>query len=339
MAQKRLTIRDIAKMAGVSPTAVSFVINGRDGLSDTTRKRILAVIKETNFTPSVSSQRLSFRRSFNIALMYPATASPFTDLFYYEIASGLTEELTRNNYNVVFTPLESGGDKSELPHIIRRKDADGAIFFYDTSEALLGELDNAGIPYVLVDWQSNKETHTTIRMEFERTIYCAVMYLINKGHTKIAFFGSDLLPHYYLRCFTGYQNALEQANLPIYPRWIQSTLHDEASARASIQEVLSAQVRPSAVCCMSDMCAIRAIQAATSLKMRLPEELSFISIDDIVLSRYIQPQLTTISYNKDEIGRKAAQLLMKKILGEKVESVVIDSGTIIERQSVFDLST
>ena len=335
MARKRATIKEIAKMANVSPSAVSFVMNGRSGVSEATKKKILEVIKEMDYYPSAASQRLVLKKSFNIAFVYPPDISPFTDLFYYEIAGGLVEELTQCQYNVVFTPLVEENDGIALPNIIKRQDADGAIFLHDTPAALLNEFDEMDIPYVLVDWQSNDVScRTSISMNCEQSIFSAVMYLIEKGHTQIAFLGSDRFPYYYLRCFTGYRSALSKAGLPIYPDWIHDTVHDAESASICLKKLISMNTVPTAVCFMSDMCAIHTIQAAANLNIRIPEQLSFISIDDILLSRYTQPQLTTISYKKNEIGKTAAQLLIQLLDGKKVESVVVHSDSIIERQSV-----
>ena len=334
MANKNVTIKEIAKLAGVSASAVSIVLNGKSGVSQATKERIMSIINELDYQPSASSRRLVLQRSFNVAFIYPTDMSPFTDLFYYEVANGLTEELTKNNYNVVYTPLSVSGGDYEMPNIIKRRDADGAILLHDTPSALLDRFDELELPYILVDWQVNHKDKVNISLGCEQSIHSAVMYLISKGHQKIAFMGSGKLPQYDLRCFTGYQNALFESQLPIYPGWISNSVCDMPSATDSLEKMMSAKRRPTAVCCISDMCAVYAIQAAAALGIAVPEQLSFISIDDIILGSYIHPPLTTVSYKKDEIGKTAAQMLIKMINGETVESVTIDSDTVVERQSV-----
>jgi DNA-binding LacI/PurR family transcriptional regulator len=335
---KKMTIKDIARLAGVSPTAVSFAINGKDGISGATRQKILSVISENHFYPSVASQRLTSHKSFNIAFIYPTAASPFTDLFYYEVAQGFTEELTERGYNVVFVPLICEGQEYKTPNIIRRKDADGAVFLYDVPSSLLTELDDYGLPYILVDWQSAEEQRTNITLDCERSVVGAMRYLIEKGHRSIGFFGSDRFPQYYLRCFAGYQKALADSELPIYPNWIQNTVHNAEDAAVSLQKINSAQIKPTAVCCISDMCAIHSMRAAAGLGIKIPEDLSFISIDDILLSRYVQPPLTTVSYEKSELGKTAARLLLQKLNGEEAHNIVVHSDTVIERRSVRTVS-
>ena len=149
--------------------------------------------------------------------------------------------------------------------------------------------------------------------------------------------GSDVYPNYYLRCFAGYQNSLSDAGYPIYPGWISNRIYNKDLAFDFMKKTMTMAVKPTAICCMSDMCAIHAIQAAAMSGIRIPEDLSLVSIDDIMLSRYVYPSLTTISYNKNEIGKTAANLLLAKIAGNEPESILIKCDGIVERQSVADI--
>jgi DNA-binding LacI/PurR family transcriptional regulator len=337
MPRQKLTNKEIAKMAGVSPTAVSFYLNNRNGIGAATKENIRKAIEETNFHPNAAARRLRLNKTFNVALLYSAAASPFSDLFYYEVASGLTEELTRNHYNVVYVPFEYDGDNCILPDIISRDDADGAVILQHAPPAMLSDMDAHEIPFVLIDWQSEAHDRIVVSFDCERAIYRAVMYLVEKGHQNIAFWGSDALPNYYLQCFTGYQNALLDSQLSISPGWLVKDIYDYDSAFANIEKFSSMRNRPTAVCCMSDMCAIHCIQASTRAGISVPDDLSFISIDDIILSRYIHPQLTTVSYKKDKIGEVAAMRLMKVMAGKDTASLVVNCEDIMERESVKDL--
>jgi len=332
---KRLTIDDIAKLAGVSPTAVSFVINGKDGIGAATREKVNAVIEATGFRPNVTSRKLSFRKSFNIALIYPSSASPFSDLYYYEIARGLTEKFSEHEYNVVFASLNvTNSSHTELPKILKNRDADGAVLLQDMDLSILSDIDNLEIPYVLIDIHTNDFLHTHVSVDSEKSIYEAVKYLIKNGHKKIAFLGSDWLPSYYLQCLNGYQKALGEYNLPIHPSWIQKHANNQKGTEDCINTILECRERPTAICCMGDIYAIDAISIVKAMGLSVPKDMSFISIDDIILSRYIDPPLTTISYDKQLMGQIAAELLLGKIAGNFVESVIVESDTIIERMSV-----
>jgi len=334
MAGPRLTIKEIAELAGVSTTAVSFAMNDKSGVSDATKERIFEIIQKTGFQPNSASRRLTLKKSFNVALVYTATASPFTDFFYHEIANGVTEELTDKGYNVVFAPVGAG----KKPEIFKRNDADGAIVFQEVTKEVAHALETDNIPYVLVDPQNLDDTCTYVGIDCEKSIFSAIMYLAGKGHARIAFGGSDRIPSYYLRCFAGYQRALSDKGLPIYADWIRRDLYDKESAAAVLSKIMAGENAPTAICCMNDMCAVYAMEAAGELGINVPGALSFISIDDIILARHISPKLTTITYTKNDMGVLAARLLFRKMKGEETQSTIVESDKIIERDSVLDMT-
>lgn len=337
MNTKKVTIKEIAKLAGVSPTAVSFVLNGRSGVSDETRKKVQSVIEMTNFIPNAASKRLTLKRSFNVALIYPNSASPFTDMFYCEIVAGLTEYLTEEKYNVVFVPIKDT-TLTEIPDIIRIQDADGAIFLQGIDKLLLDKLDEIQFPYLLIDLHENNDKVTHVSLDCESLIYRSVEYLVGKGHRNIAFLGSEWLPGYYIRCFTGYQKGLAEFGLGIQPGWIQTGANTPESIGACVENLWNGQVRPTAVCCMSDMEAIHGIGYCLGHGIGVPEDLSFISIDDIILSHYITPPLTTLTYDKANMGRLAGELLLKKIEGIETSPYIVREFGITERGSVSSRS-
>lgn len=162
----------------------------------------------------------------------------------------------------------------------------------------------------------------------------AMQHLLSHGHSKIAFWGSDELPNYYIRCFTGYQRSMSEAKLIMQPEWLQTSANGPSNTSAAVDRLLDCAVPPTAVCCMSDLAAIYGISRVQERGLSVPKDLSFISIDDILLSRYITPPLTSVSYDKSAMGRTAAKLLLSKIAGEPVQSKTISKLTLAERRSV-----
>lgn len=333
----KISIKDIAQMAGVSTTAVSFAINGRNGISTETRKKILAIIEKTEYSPSIASRRLSSQKSYNIAIIYPASASPFVDMFYIEVVLGITEEVTKNGFNAVMVPIEENATHYKTPMIFQRKDVDGAVLLYSMPNSLLSEIRDYGVPCVFVDWQDADVEGKTVLVNSEESIRLAMQYLLQKGHRKIGFYGSSQYPAYYLRCFNSYRKILTEQQLAVYPHWIQSGINSIGSAMQYLESARDSQNMPTAICCMSDMCAIHTLQAANRLKISVPEELSIISLDDIQMSQYTCPPLTTVSFDKEMIGRESAKLLIRMLNGEDPDSICIRDKNIVERASVMDL--
>ena len=337
MPSEKMTVKKIAKLAGVSPATVSFVINDRDGVSNETREKVLSIIKATNYEPNASSLGLSLNKSFNIALIYHSDlASLFSDLFYNDIAHGLTDCLTTAGYNVVFTPThyQSG---AVIPTIIRRHDADGVVYFQDSNNSLLDHFDSIDLPCVLVDLHKNVEDHTHVSVDYEFSIASAMNYLASKGHQKIALLGSDTVPGYFIKCLSGYQKALSDNKLPIEPNWIQSGANDAVSSSKCLDKMLGGVNNPTAVVCTSDMSAIWGVRYVKQKGIAVPEKLSFIGIDDILLSSYVEPALTCVSFDKYNLGVRAGEILLDKIARVPVQSLIINDVKIIERESVYNV--
>lgn len=338
MTNPKLTIKEIAEMAGVSPTAVSFVINGREGhVGKATRKKIKAVIKESGYHPNVASRRMRMNKTFNIALFYPSVASPFIDLFYTDIVNSLISQFSTHDYHLIHCPVETTETGYITPKIIEHRDIDGAILLQSISPDIFQDLDTLAIPYILVDWQDDAHEHICVSVDCELAISSAIHYLAKMGHRDIAFLGLDHVPYYFKRCLDGYQNTLKSLGLTYHPKFVHNTINDVESASKCIKQLIECNPAPTAVCCTSDMCAIYAMQAATSLGLTLPESLSFISIDNILLSQFVTPPLTTVDYSKEEIGLKTANMLLDMIGGTEVTSIAVSAKGIVERQSVKNL--
>ena len=337
MASKRLNIKDIAKMAGVSTTAVSFAINGINGISNATRERIMEIIERENFRPNPASRKLASKRSYNIAFVYPHTESPLVGVFCNEFALGMTDYFTDNDYNVFLAPAKLEDNKNTLYGKLLQYDADGMILFQIYDDLFFNHLYQVEMPFVIVDAPFSDAKHTHVSLNCEEAIYETVAYLIKHNHKKIGFLGSDQHPHYLNRCFSGYQRAMEDHNLPLYPHWLQTKAVTEEDIHRSVASIVSRDNPPTALCCMYDMTAIHAIRTLNKLGYLVPDDISVISIDDICINDLITPRLTTVTYEKYEMGKIAAELLLDKIEGQETESVYIDSKNIVERESVKGL--
>ncbi|MEA4965158.1 MAG: LacI family DNA-binding transcriptional regulator [Oscillospiraceae bacterium] len=334
---KNLTIRDIASMAGVSPAAVSFVLNNKGGVSEKTKERILQIIAQTGFTPNVHTRRLNLRKSFNINLAIKQNVSTLTNLFYMEILLGILSESRNYDYNIVLSDISDLEREKHLLRNIKNSDTDGIIFIQDPSQYIITEVEEADLPHIIVDTQNPNHQHTVIRLDYEEAARTSVEYLISKGHKSIAFIGMEKNPGFYVNTFNGYRAAIEAASLAIMPNWIQSTAYDESSSYACMDRILSAGTVPTAVFCASDIFAYSSMQCAKDKGYGVPEDISFLGMDDIHTSKYMQPPLSTLHIDEEYMGKSAMRLIDKMINGEKCESIILSSTTIIERKSVRDL--
>ncbi len=333
----RITIREIAKMAGVSPAAVSFVINDRPGVGEETRRRVRAVIEKTGFTPNMNSRRLVYKRSFNIALVMHNERTPFEDLFYFSITRGILRKSKEYGYNIVFTEMDVVNNEVHMPQMVRQHDTDGIIFLQGSDAAVLRATERLDIPYVVVDAHERDVPYTGIYVDYELSAYTSTSYLIENGHRQIAFISKGSIPHFYVQTFKGFCRALDNHGISIPPDWIQITANDEASAYACMQSIMNGKKLPTAVFCSVDSFAIGAMRCVRDMGYAVPDDISFTGIDNIFLSEYFIPGLTTINIDKENLGELALDLIVKKIDGEDVESAWVASDELIIRDSVKKL--
>jgi len=332
---RTLTIKDIANMAGVSPTVVSFVINNKKGVSKATREKVLSVIERTNYTPSISSRRLIMKKSFNIGIIVVNDSSPFTNLFYYEIAQSILNRSKMYGYNMVFTDIQRSSHRIKLPSIIENKDTDGIIFFQDTSYQTLKEIENRGIPCVVIDAHPGKDLYSMVIADYEHAAVTAMQHLAKMRHRKIAFICSSFLPNFYTQVFNGFRMVMSQNRLPINSGWIQMDAVDEKSASVCMARILDSGDIPTAVFCATDVFAIGAMKCAKARGYRVPEDISFIGIDDVLLAQYVEPALTTVRIDKAEMGNMAMDMVIQRINGKAPECIKLRSDDLIIRDSVI----
>jgi LacI family transcriptional regulator len=324
-------------MAGISPSAVSFVINNRPGVSEETRRKVMAIIDKTNFIPNMNSRRLVYKRSYNIALVMHNEQTPFEDLFYVAITRGLLRKSKEYGYNIVFTEIDVVNNEVHMPQMIRHHDTDGVIFLQGSDAAILRATDHLVIPYVVVDAQDRDASYTGVFVDYELSSFTATSYLIDNGHRQIAFISKGSIPHFYIQTFKGFCRALDNNGISIPPDWIQITATDEASAYECMQSILHGKNIPTAVFCSIDSFAIGAMRGARDMGYAVPDDISFIGIDNISLSAYFKPGLTTINIDKENLGELAMNMIVQKIEGMKVDSAYVASDQLVVRDSVKKL--
>lgn len=329
----KMTIKDVAKLADVSPSAVSFVINNKKGVSPETRDKVLKIIEQVGYIPNPNSRRLIFNKSNNFVVLFKRSISPLEHYFYAEINNVILHECENYGYNLIFASIIVEDNKIEFPDVVKSYDVDGIIFYGDVDPIILRSLQKYAIPYIIIDSHSPNPDTLSVVADYSVAAYTAVKYLIQSGHENIAYIGNSFLAGFSAQTFSGYKKAMGESNLASDMQWIQLESQDEISAGYCMENILSCKNFPTAVFCSADIYAIGAIRAIKNAGLRVPDDISIISIDDIILSRYTDPMLTTIKIDKKEMGRIAINLLLKKIQDESVENAVIESDKLIVRGS------
>ncbi|HOJ11126.1 MAG TPA: LacI family DNA-binding transcriptional regulator [Clostridiales bacterium] len=331
----KLTIKEIAKMAGVSPSAVSIVLNNRKGVSEETRNRVMEIVEKLNYYPNPNSRRLLFNKTNNIGILFKKNASPMEHFFYSELNSIILQECEALGYNLMFSSVAFNNKTNEviLPNVVNYRDVDGVIFYGDIDIQIINKFNTLDIPFIIVDSHHTSGDILSVSADYNEASYTATSYLISIGHTSIAFIGTNLIPFYGNQTFSGFKKAIEENRISLPINWIQLDAFDENSSYICMKNILSYNQLPTAVVCSADIFAIGAMRCLRDNGTKIPENMSIIGIDDILLAQYVDPPLTTVKIDKVKMGKIAIDLLVKKIENKKAENNVISSNEIMLRNS------
>ena len=340
----KLTIIDIAKMAGVSPSTVSLVINKRPNVSAQTREKVLEVINKTNFVPSQSARNQIMKKTQNIALIYGINIHPLDHMFHESLNKCILDYCMKNHYNLVFVACEYDNDSFVVPPVLLSHGADGIISFGYMPESVIGDILKLDIPYVQIDSHQSFPASANVSVDYYKAACLAMDYLIGHGHRKIAYIGSNFPLRYSKQTFDGYRASMGEIDFQVPMKWIQMQSRDidgDDSAESQMLSILENDERPTAVFCGADIYAIGAIRAIKKKGLRVPDDISVIGIDDLPIDSYIDPPLTSVHVDTKELSDIGCDMLFKKIAHSEAiqDNIVYSDFSISERASVSTIKT
>lgn len=304
------TMKDIARIAKVSTSTVSHVINNSRFVSDEIRAKVMHVVKELNYTPSALARSLKVKETKTIGLLVTATNNPF----FTEVVSGVEQYCHQHHYNLILSNTE--GDTERLRHNLQtliQKQVDGLLLMCSDARIQIGKDLNVNLPFVVMDWWPTEEKADKIYENSEYGGYLATKQLIEKGHQHIAIITGNLKKSLAQNRLDGYKKALKEANIPLREDCIIESHFDFEGGKRGMEKVLALQPRPTAVFACSDSIAFGAYQTVWHQGLHIPQDISIIGYDNITLAEYMSPPLTTINQPKAELGKLAVETLLQRI--------------------------
>ena len=330
-----LTIKDIARMAGVSTTAVSFVLNNRPGVSEATRQKVQEIIRQTDFIPNVHTRRLNLGKSFTIHVVLKQYAYGLYNQFALETLSGIFKEGKSLGYSIIFTLIDEHMQCEQIIESVRSKDCDGIILNQIDDPVLLSQLQRENIPFVCVDAHLPRDSSLPmVEVDYYDAAYQATQYLHRHGHTDIGFIGPQNPAEHCANTFRGFTDYLKEAGLSCRGEWGAKFPFSKSATEAAVDAMLEHDKLPTAVLCSCDAVAIDVIRRAKERGIRIPEDISVMGIDDLLVSRYLDPALSTMTFDKELLGAKAMELLYRIIQGVERENRNAIFTVPVERGSV-----
>ena len=333
------TIKDVAKAANVSPATVSKALNNRSDVSEKTKKKILEIAKALNFTPRAFARGLKNKRTENIGVILCRESNPLSgNPFYSRVIEGIEAELSINNYNLVLHIMVDYLKKEELPKMLKERNVDGILLVGMLNKEFIEEVHKINIPAVIVDPNLIVKNFDQVLIDNEHGAFLATQYLLNNGHRRIGFISGDITRSSFYQRFVGYKKALDYNNIPLDESLINTGGLEEGYQQT--KDLLELQNPPTAIFSSNDTNAIIGYKAARDLGYKIPDDISFIGFDDIDLTKFVTPTLSTIRVYKTELGSIAVRNLLKIINKEKdVTHTNVLPIKLIERDSVTDITS
>ncbi|MGH2316156.1 LacI family DNA-binding transcriptional regulator [Planococcus sp. SE5232] len=324
-------IQQVAKYAGVSVATVSRVLNGKDKVTAKTKQKVEEAIQYLNYEPSMLGRNLRNSESRIVLILIPTISNPF----YFEIIKGIENMALSQNYSILLCETDSKPEKEEIYFdLLRKKMADGVISMDPAVnvETLKELAENyaiiqcseygggIGIPYVTID--------------SEEASYRAVKHLIQIGHRKIALMNSDEKFLYARERRMGYERALDEHGIPLNGDYIFYTQElGFEQGQLAMKKILQLEDRPTAVFAVSDLLAIGALKEINAAGLNVPKDIAVVGFDKIDFSNMTNPALTTVAQPMYKMGTVAARMLIEKIQGKTVDSVVLGHELVIREST------
>lgn len=331
------TIKDVAKRAGVSTTTVSHVINKTRFVAEETRETVWKAIKELRYSPSAVARSLKVNQTRSIGLLATSSESPY----FAEIIEAVENCCFDHGYTLILGNVHNDLQKQQAYlSMMAQKRVDGLLVICsEYPEGLLRMLEeHRHLPMVVMDWGKSQGdfTDTVLDNAFEGG-YLAGRYLIERGHRDIGAIPGQMERNTGGGRHAGFLKALREANIPHHEEWIVQGDFEPESGYRAMKQILRQKKRPTALFCGGDIMAMGAICAADELGLRVPQDISIIGYDNVRNAGYFTPALTTIHQPKVELGQKAFNMLLDRIINKREEPQTIEvHPELIERRSVAD---
>ena len=330
------TIKDVAKLAGVSIATVSHVINNTRFVSEEAKQKIFDAMKELAYKPNAVARSLRKKESRIIGLILPDNTNPY----FAEIAWSIEYASRNMGYSVIL--CNSDGDvakESSYIDVLLENQVDGVILVAaGESTANFLKLQERNIPTVMVDRDSPNVNIDSIQIDNALYGQMATDHLIELGHKKIACITGprEVTPSF--DRVDGYKKALKQHNIPVNEDYIVRGDFKPQGGYLAASKLLGLGIPPTAIFTCNDLMAFGVIHAASEVGINIPDKLSLVGFDDIYLSTYSNPQLTTIKQPRLEMGEDAVHFLTLRMKDhEKLSRKIVLNASLVIRSSTKTL--
>lgn len=335
-----VSMKDIAEACGVSVATVSKALNNQEDIGEATKEKIKATAKQLGYFPNSAARTLKTKRSYIIGVLFVDEAqSGLTHEYFSAVLEGFKVEAESRGYDIIFINTHVGGrHMTYLEHCMYRE-MDGVVIAcinFGNPEVL--ELLESDIPTVTVDYVSNGST--AVLSDNKSGIRELVEYVYSKGHRKIAYVHGQLQSAVTKERMASFYSTCEELGIEVPDEYVLCADYlDSAQTQICTEQLLDNKNRPTCILFPDDFALLGGRNAIRERGLRIPEDISIVGYDGNKMSGILNPKLTTIKQNPNEIGKLAAVKLVQTI--EKPKSTfterIIVKGELVEGESVGDM--
>ena len=304
------TIKDVAKLAGVSPSTVSRTCKNHPSISQETKDRVKKAMEELGYEQNNLQQNISMRK---IGVVFPKSKTDvYENPFYLEAIKGIGKYCNKKQYTLL---VITGETDEELIRSIKASEADGFIFLYSNiDDLIINYMYEQKLLFVLIG-KATKMINDTIYVDNDNVQAAkeACEYLISLGHNKIAYIGTDNYKVFSSDRKAGYLLALSEHNIEYNPNYCLEFALNSEEKYNKLKDLLISENRPTALLIYDDIVAVSIGNLISACNLKVPEDLSIISFNNSIFARMMNPQLTSIDINAYQLGVEAASQLSKHI--------------------------
>lgn len=333
-----VTIKDVAALAGVSPSTVSRTCKNNPSISEETKERVRKAMAKLGYEPNFQASNLASQNSRTIGIILPASAKEvYENSFYLEAIQGISHYCNGRQY---MTTIVTGQDEADILDAVRSMSrsgkVDGFIILYSKKDdPVIDYLFNEGLLYILIG-KATQYTNQTIYIDNDNLLAGreAAEYLYQLGHRRIAYLGSDSSLMFSADRKAGYQLALASHQLPVRPEYCVEVKNVSENNEEAIRGLLMQKDRPTAILVSDDILAVSLERVCLENHLAIPEDLSIISFNNSLFARLTSPQLTSIDIGAGQLGSEAASQIINHIENPNLLATkIIVPHHLIERDS------
>lgn len=331
----KVTINDIAKAANVAKSTVSKVLNDASTIPDETKRRVRAIMKELNYTPSSIATQLARQTSFTIGFIMDVDhKDDFLNPFFYSMLGGAESEICKHRYEMTISNVSSLGEDDFISRYVNSKKLDGMLVHTTVlTKSRVEQLNRLNFPYVVIGQPKELVDVTFVDIDNDVGGRMAATHLLEQGYKRIAFIGGipgEAISHSRLQ---GYRNVMSALDAGHDDRYVRLDKADEENGYKFMTELLDLPEPPDSVICVNNYVAFGVLKAAAERKHSVPGDLGIVAFDNYPLAPYTSPALTALDNDTFGLGVLASRILFDKINQTPVQSSYLLQPKLIVRNS------